>query len=344
MNTQSSASTAVSSLHRQQDSWFDRLACPTAPLIATACALVCADTGQAAGANTAEVASNIIVRDSSNNYEDSVRRVPSGPLFVGHSGRLGRISIGFTSTNCAGQREIRSGSVTFINETTAITDAHLFGEGVLLKDPTITISTGGDFNAARAVRHNVAVPAITIFSGCSDCKPRVPTAGVAILKLDAPVADCTPIQIAAGRPAVRSFVFIADDSRLQTSSRAGVPFDWHSLWRRSVVTGAARFGEQPDLYFNASFNRDPHRDVGGSASRGFGGAVFNQEGEVVGLASAATDYSFEVSITVFDLTNPTVRAKIMEIAGSKLRVSTSRTPSSHVPVRSQAAAAARENR
>lgn len=272
---------------RSEKSWFDLLTRPAAPLTAAA-SLIFSDATQAAGASVAEVAST----------------------------GVGYININLANTNVAGGGLIRRGSVTFINETTAITCAHVFDDDILLKAPRITVGTGTNFNTSSGSGHSVAVTNVTLFPGYVDRESRTSIPDLAVLKLDTPVAHWSPMRIAASRPAVRSFVFLEGYSQSDSANNKSTPSKASILTRKAVVTGAPRFGEASELYFNAEFNRDLHRDVVRDASRDLGGGgVFNEKGELVGIMSVSRSYSFAVSTTILDLTNPWVKAKIVEAAG-----------------------------
>lgn len=75
-------------------------------------------------------------------------------------------------------------------------------------------------------------------------------------------------------------------------------------WKKLVVTGPPRFGEAPQLYFNAEFSRDPYRDMNSGDSCFEGTSVFNDKGELVGLVTRAKPYSFQVSLSILNLTHP----------------------------------------
>jgi hypothetical protein len=162
----------------------------------------------------------------------------------------------------------------------------------------------------------VTVTNVSIFPGFSDKNSRTATPDLAILKLDSPVKNCTPIRIAVARPAVRSFVLMPNYSQAGNSSGQDAPSDAGINVKRAVVTGAPRFGEDSELYFNAEFNREPYRDEPASSMRDPGGGVFNEKGELVGLVAAVASYSFQVSTTILDLTNPRVKAEIERKAAS----------------------------
>jgi hypothetical protein len=261
MNTHlTKSSTAPLELKREKQSWLEAITHPAAPVIAAA--LACSDNALTAG------------------------------TFTEPSDRLGYVCIIFTNTNVTGGRAIQKAPVTFINQNTAITSAHIFSDGILAKDPKLTVVTGTNFTTPNGSQHNVAVTNITIVSGA------------AILKLDTPVEKSLPIRVAASRPAARSFVFIAGEKMSGTPGNDRLSSESSTSWKKSVVTGPPRFGEAPQLYFNAEFSRDPYSDISSEAACIEGTSVFNDRGELVGLVTTAKTYSFQVSLSIFDLTNP----------------------------------------
>jgi hypothetical protein len=253
-------STALNEATTEKQSWLELIARPAAPLIAAA--LACSDNALSAG------------------------------TFTKPSDSLGYVAISVTNTNVTGGRAIQKAPVTFINQNTAITPAHIFSDGILAKDPKITVVTAKNFTTPNGSQHNVAVTNITI----------VP--GVAILELDTPVENSLPIRVAASRPAARSFLFISGRKISADQGNERPPSESSTSWKKLVVTGPPRFGEAPQLYFNAEFSRDPHRDMNSGDSCIEGISVFNDKGELVGLVTRAKAYSFQVSLSILDLTHP----------------------------------------